>query len=75
MLPGVTGWAQINGRNALSWEEKFALDLWYVDNQSMWLDVRILLKTVWSVVRREGISADGAATMPRFTGSPGETAP
>ncbi len=74
VLPGVTGWAQINGRNALSWEEKFALDVWYVDNRSMRLDVRILFKTVWTVVRREGISADGAATMPRFTGSPGETA-
>lgn len=67
--PGITGWAQINGRNALSWEEKFALDVWYVDNQSFWLDVKILFLTVMKVFQREGISADGVATMPRFTGS------
>ena len=67
--PGLTGWAQINGRNALSWEEKFALDVWYVDNQSWLLDLKILLLTVWKVVRRDGISAAGEATMPRFTGS------
>lgn len=66
--PGITGWAQIHGRNALSWNEKFALDLWYVDNQSFTLDVRILLKTIYSVIAREGISAQGSATMPEFMG-------
>jgi lipopolysaccharide/colanic/teichoic acid biosynthesis glycosyltransferase len=70
--PGVTGWAQVNGRNALSWEEKFKLDVWYVDNQSFWLDVNILLLTVKKVLVREGISAAGEATMQRFTGSPVE---
>lgn len=70
--PGITGWAQVNGRNALSWEEKFALDVWYVDNQSFWLDLKILAMTVKKVVMRDGISADGEATMPRFTGSPQE---
>jgi len=68
--PGVTGWAQINGRNALSWEEKFGLDVWYVDNQSFWLDLKILALTVKKVFVREGISATGEVTMPRFTGSP-----
>lgn len=67
--PGLTGWAQVNGRNALSWEEKFALDVWYVDNRSMMLDLRIIGLTVLKVVRRDGISADGEATMPLFTGS------
>ncbi len=67
--PGITGWAQINGRNALSWDEKFKLDVWYVDNQSFWLDLKILLLTVKKVFVREGISADGEATMPKFTGS------
>lgn len=67
--PGVTGWAQINGRNALSWDEKFKLDVWYVDHQSLWLDLKILLLTVKKVFVREGISAAGEATMPRFTGS------
>lgn len=67
--PGVTGWAQINGRNALSWEDKFKLDVWYVDHRSLWLDMRILMLTVKKVFFREGISADGEATMPRFTGS------
>lgn len=67
--PGITGWAQINGRNAISWEQKFALDVWYVDHQSVWLDIRVLALTVWRVLRREGISAAGEATMPRFTGS------
>ena len=66
--PGLTGWAQVNGRNALSWEEKFQLDVWYVDHQSLWLDVKILARTVWAVVRREGISAQGEATMPEFRG-------
>ena len=67
--PGVTGWAQINGRNALSWDEKFALDVWYVDNQSMALDSRILWLTIKKVIVRDGISATGEATMPKFTGS------
>lgn len=67
--PGVTGWAQINGRNSLSWDEKFKLDVWYVDHQSLWLDLKILLLTVKKVFVREGISAVGEATMPRFTGS------
>lgn len=67
--PGVTGWAQVNGRNALSWEEKFELDIWYVDNQTMWLDIKILWLTLRKVIVREGISAIGEATMPRFTGS------
>lgn len=66
--PGVTGWAQINGRNALSWEEKFRLDVWYVDNRSMRLDIKILWLTVRKVLVRDGISAAGEATMPRFTG-------
>lgn len=67
--PGVTGWAQINGRNSLSWDEKFQLDVWYVENQSLWLDLKILFMTVKKVVVRDGISADGEATMPKFTGS------
>ena len=67
--PGVTGWAQINGRNALSWDEKFRLDVWYVDHQSLGLDLKILMLTVRKVFVREGISAAGEATMPRFTGS------
>jgi sugar transferase EpsL len=66
--PGLTGWAQVNGRNALGWEEKFALDVWYVDNRSMLLDLRILAMTAWQVVRPRGISAEGAATMPEFMG-------
>ena len=67
--PGITGWAQVNGRNAISWEEKFELDTWYVDNQSFWLDLRILWLTLRKVVVREGISAAGDASMPPFTGS------
>jgi lipopolysaccharide/colanic/teichoic acid biosynthesis glycosyltransferase len=67
--PGLTGWAQVNGRNALSWEDKFALDVWYVDNRSLWLDAVILWRTVRAVIRREGISAAGDATMPEFMGS------
>jgi lipopolysaccharide/colanic/teichoic acid biosynthesis glycosyltransferase len=68
--PGITGWAQVNGRNAISWEEKFALDVWYVDNQSLWLDIKILLLTVKKVFVREGIAAAGEATMSKFTGTP-----
>jgi lipopolysaccharide/colanic/teichoic acid biosynthesis glycosyltransferase len=67
--PGITGWAQINGRNAISWEEKFKLDVWYVENQSFWLDIKILILTVKKVFKREGISAEGEATMSKFTGS------
>lgn len=67
--PGVTGWAQINGRNALSWSEKFNLDVWYVDNQSLKLDIKIILMTLKKVVVREGISADGEVTMSKFTGN------
>ena len=69
--PGVTGWAQIHGRNALSWEEKFALDVWYVENWSFWLDLQILVRTVTKVLKRQGISAPGEATMPVFVGSGG----
>ncbi len=64
--PGITGWAQVNGRNSLSWEEKFALDVWYVDHHSLWLDVRILFLTVWTVLKRDGVSASSHATMPKF---------
>lgn len=67
--PGVTGWAQVNGRNAIGWEEKFALDVWYVDHQSLWLDIKILWLTVKKVLVRDGISAAGEATMSKFTGS------
>jgi sugar transferase EpsL len=66
--PGITGWAQVNGRNALSWEEKFRMDVWYVDNWNLWLDMKILLLTIWKVLKREGISAEGSATMPMFMG-------
>jgi lipopolysaccharide/colanic/teichoic acid biosynthesis glycosyltransferase len=72
--PGVTGWAQINGRNALGWEEKFRLDVWYVDNQSFWLDLKILALTVKKVFVREGISAAGEVTAAKFTGSRDEGA-
>ena len=68
--PGFSGWAQINGRNALPWEEKFRLDVWYVDHQSFWLDFRIFLVTIWKVIRREGISSAGEATMATFIGTP-----
>ena len=68
--PGLTGWAQINGRNAISWEEKFALDVWYVDHHSVSLDAKILFLTVWRVFNRHGISAANEATMPVFTGTP-----
>lgn len=66
--PGVTGWAQINGRNTLTWEEKFELDVWYVDHQSLWLDLKILWKTLWKVIARQDISHQGYATMPKFRG-------
>ena len=67
--PGVTGWVQVNGRNSLTWEQKFELDVWYVDHRSLWLDARILWMTVLQVLRREGISQAGHATMPEFVGS------
>lgn len=67
--PGITGWAQVNGRNAISWEKKFELDVWYVDHQSFWLDLKILWLTLWQVVRRDGIRHEGHATMPAFTGT------
>jgi lipopolysaccharide/colanic/teichoic acid biosynthesis glycosyltransferase len=66
--PGITGWAQVNGRNAISWADKFALDVWYVDHRSLWLDVQILWRTVSKVLVRDGISAPGDATMPKFEG-------
>lgn len=68
VLPGITGWAQVKGRNSLSWEERFNLDVWYVDHWTLWLDLRILLLTVWKVLKQEGIHAAGHATMPTFTG-------
>lgn len=66
--PGITGWTQVNGRNALSWDEKFALDLWYVENQSLWLDFKILVLTVWKALKREGITRPGWATTEEFWG-------
>jgi lipopolysaccharide/colanic/teichoic acid biosynthesis glycosyltransferase len=69
VLPGITGWAQVHGRNAITWEEKFALDVWYVDHWSLWLDAKILVLTARRVLLREGISADKCATMPEFFGS------
>jgi lipopolysaccharide/colanic/teichoic acid biosynthesis glycosyltransferase len=67
--PGITGWAQVNGRNAIDWSQKFELDVWYVENQSLLLDMKILVKTVTAVLRRDGISAAGEATMAAFTGA------
>ena len=69
VLPGITGWAQINGRNILSWEDKFNLDVWYVDHWSLWLDLKIMVLTVWKVIKREGISQPGEATAKEFMGS------
>jgi sugar transferase EpsL len=68
VAPGITGWVQVNGRNSLSWEEKFALDVWYVDNRSLALDLKILLRTLAAVVKRQGISSDGHVSMPKFMG-------
>jgi len=65
--PGITGWAQVNGRNALTWEKKFEYDIWYVDNRSLWLDLKILVLTLWKAIKREGISQPGHATMPELT--------
>lgn len=67
--PGITGWAQVNGRNAISWEKKFELDIWYVENQSFWLDIKILFLTIFKVFKREGISQEGEATMEIFKGN------
>ncbi|MNF86142.1 putative sugar transferase EpsL [compost metagenome] len=69
LRPGVTGWAQVNGRNALSWDEKFNLDVWYVDNQSFMLDLKIIFLTLKKVLVKEGISGDGEVTMSKFTGN------
>lgn len=71
--PGITGWAQVNGRNAISWEEKFALDIWYVDHYSFFVDMKILLITLRKVLFPEGISAEGEATMPEFRGTPDDS--
>lgn len=68
VAPGITGWAQVNGRNALSWDEKFRLDVWYVKNRTLWLDVKIIVLTIWKVIKKEGIAHDGMATMSKFTG-------
>lgn len=68
--PGITGWAQINGRNAISWEDKFKLDVWYVDNRTFWLDMKIILRSIWMVIAREGITQQGRATMDEFMGTP-----
>ena len=69
VLPGITGWAQVNGRNSISWEEKFLMDVWYVDNHSFFLDMKIILQTIVKVFKREGISQEGHSTMPFFDGS------
>ncbi len=69
VLPGITGWAQVNGRNAISWDEKFKLDIWFVDNQSFWLDIKILFLTVKKILVRDGVSADGHVTIERFRGN------
>ncbi len=66
--PGITGWAQVNGRNAITWEEKFKLDVWYVDNRTLWLDIKIIFMTIWKIFKREGISQPGQATMEEFMG-------
>lgn len=67
--PGITGWAQVNGRNAITWEEKFKLDVWYVDNRSLWLDIKIIFITIWKIFKREGINQQGQETMEEFRGT------
>jgi len=67
--PGITGWAQVNGRNAITWKDKFRLDVWYVDNQSLWLDLKITGLTVWKILKREGINQPGQATAEEFKGA------
>jgi lipopolysaccharide/colanic/teichoic acid biosynthesis glycosyltransferase len=74
MRPGITGWAQVNGRNAITWDQKLALDVWYVDNWSLWLDFKIILMTIIKVIKREGISTNGYATAPRLDEVRGKTA-
>jgi len=74
LRPGITGYAQVNGRNAIGWDKKFELDTWYIDNQSLWLDIKILLKTVKKVVIKDGISADGEVTMSKFMGNQNQSA-
>jgi lipopolysaccharide/colanic/teichoic acid biosynthesis glycosyltransferase len=69
--PGITGWAQINGRNVISWEEKFKLDVWYVDNWSIWLDLKIIIKSIWMVITRQGITQQDRATVDEFMGTEG----
>ena len=69
VVPGLTGWAQINGRNAIDWPTRFALDVWYVDHWSFWLDIQIILKTVWKVIKRENVNQPGQATIEYFTGN------
>ncbi len=69
--PGITGWAQVNGRNAITWESKFALDVWHVDHRSLWLDLKIIALTVWKILKREGINQPGQATMEEFAGNAG----
>jgi lipopolysaccharide/colanic/teichoic acid biosynthesis glycosyltransferase len=73
MRPGITGWAQVNGRNAITWDQKLALDVWYVDNWSLWLDFKIILMTIIKVIKREGISTNGYATAPRLDEVRGKT--
>lgn len=73
VLPGITGWAQINGRNTIEWQDKFRYDVWYVDNWSLWLDIKILALTLWKVIRREGISPEGHTTAPEFMGNLAES--
>lgn len=68
--PGITGWAQINGRNTVSWEDKFKLDVWYVDNWTFWLDMKIIFRSIWMVIAREGITQQGRATIDEFMGTP-----
>jgi lipopolysaccharide/colanic/teichoic acid biosynthesis glycosyltransferase len=75
VLPGMTGWAQINGRNTITWQDKFRFDVWYVDNMSIWLDIKILALTLWKVVRREGISQEGHATAEEFMGNSSDRDP
>ena len=70
VYPGLTGWAQVNGRNAITWQDKFRYDVWYVDNWSFWLDIKIILLTIWKVIKREGISQPGQATTEYFMGNP-----
>jgi sugar transferase EpsL len=69
VYPGLTGWAQINGRNAIDWPTRFSLDVWYVDHRSFWLDIRIILKTIWKVIKRENVNQPGQATIEFFTGN------